>query len=470
LNSHLGFDGQANYLQGARYHREGSLNRRRFLKYAGATAAVVGASALGLNYEIRPRPIVTPPPSSTTTTVISSPASTTSTTSVTSLESLSDYLLSNGVSSSVADMASSYGTLDENKKELGDLIIKIGDFEPYPGVAKTYQENLLDVLQKEDPNDISAARLKTLQYMFFDPSVAINMLDSCMYPGVFSYLDMVNSKYGDVDKRIVYATLGIPRFKKVEENESNFEAIMQRATDQQFKPAFDQMLSDGNVDKLEYDASKWSLITAFCTPIESLVWELLDNDKRADDFLKNYDMKALITDAFTNTKGSGNYRSEEWTSWDLAANRLGFNSWINWKWVRDNMRYDMSIIPGSLHIYKSPEQIYNEKLNNGIATGDCLHAADFSLQNLNRGAILAEILHVIYDHPQGGRQNHFITLEYRNGTDIWVVMNFGYDGALPIIGPFKTELDAANAAVSALGGGGVVRQISTEEEGIFDEN
>ena len=47
------------------------MNRRRFLKYAGATAAVVGASALGLNYVLNPRQLsgnqTTTPPSSTLT-------------------------------------------------------------------------------------------------------------------------------------------------------------------------------------------------------------------------------------------------------------------------------------------------------------------------------------------------------------------------------------------------------------------
>jgi hypothetical protein len=34
-----------------------AMDRRRFLKYAGATAAVVGVSALGLDYVLRPSPL-----------------------------------------------------------------------------------------------------------------------------------------------------------------------------------------------------------------------------------------------------------------------------------------------------------------------------------------------------------------------------------------------------------------------------
>jgi len=42
------------------------MNRRRFLKYAGVTAAVVGASALGLNYVSQPSPSMASPTTSTT--------------------------------------------------------------------------------------------------------------------------------------------------------------------------------------------------------------------------------------------------------------------------------------------------------------------------------------------------------------------------------------------------------------------
>jgi hypothetical protein len=416
------------------------MDRRRFLKYAGATAAIVGASALALKYGIRPRPIVTPPSSSTTTTFVSSPASTTSTTSVTSLRSLSDYLLSNGVSSTVADMASSYRTLDANKKELGDLVIKIGDFEPNADVARKYQESLLAILKEEDSSDIADARLRTLKYMFSDESMAINMLQSCMYPGVFSYLDTVNSKYDDVDKRIVYATLGIPRFRKVEENKSTFEAIMQRGTDQQFRPAFNQMVSDGNVDKSKCDAIKRFYFTAFCTPIESLVWELLDNDKRADGFLKDYDMKALISDAFRNTRSSGNYRSAEWASVDTAANRLGFNSWINWTWVKDNMRYDSSL-PPCCGDDRSMQETYGSK------RGVCRHAAYWTLHVLERGAIPADLLAIHFqDNQPSDYKWHAITVE-KKSDGFWNVMDFEGRGAQPIAGPFASNENAARGLI-----------------------
>jgi hypothetical protein len=283
------------------------INRRSFLKYVvgGSITVAVGAAAyyyLG----IRPEPPVTPVTS--TTTVISPPVSTTSTSPATSLQSLSDYLKSNGVSDVVADMASSYGTLDDNKKKLGDFIIVIGEVEP-SYLAVDYQANMLQALQKEDPNDVSAGRLETLGYLFSDHSLAINMLQFCMYPGVFDYLDVANSKYGDVDKTIVYATLGIPRFRQVDKNKDLFESVMQRGTSsQQFKSAFGRMLSEGNVDKSKYRSSNRYRYSGFCTPLESFVWELLDDDKKADTFLGNYDMKTLVSDAFRNTTSSRNYR------------------------------------------------------------------------------------------------------------------------------------------------------------------
>jgi hypothetical protein len=443
------------------------MDRRRFLKYAGATAAVLGASALGLKYGITPRPIVSPPSSSTTTTAtISSPVSTTSTSSVTSLQSLSDYLLSNGVSSTVADMASTYGTLDGNKKELGDLIIRIGDLEPDADFARIYQENLLNVLKKEDPSDITDGRLQTLNYMFSDQSMAINMLGSCMYPDVFSYLDIVTSKYGDVDRRIVYATLGIPRFTKVEENRSTFEAIIQRATDQQFKPAFNQMLSDGNIDKSKYDAIKRVYFTAFCTPIESLVWELLADDKRADVLLKDYDMKVLISDAFRNTRSSGNYRSAEWASVDTAANRLGFNSWINWTWVNDNMRYDSSF-PPCCGDDRSMQEIYSSK------RGVCRHAAYWTLHVLERGAIPAELLAIHFDDNRPADYKwHAITVEKKN-EGFWNVMDFEGNGAQPMRGPFASDEKAVRGLIEGWNTGSYRATLlswDVEAKTLFDED
>jgi len=44
------------------------MNRRRFLKYAGATAAAVGASALGLSYISQQSPSMVSPTASTTST------------------------------------------------------------------------------------------------------------------------------------------------------------------------------------------------------------------------------------------------------------------------------------------------------------------------------------------------------------------------------------------------------------------
>jgi len=66
------------------------MNRRRFLEYAGATAAVVGASALGLNYISSKNPLAVPPTASTTTTraLTTSSSSFTSSTHLASLTSL----------------------------------------------------------------------------------------------------------------------------------------------------------------------------------------------------------------------------------------------------------------------------------------------------------------------------------------------------------------------------------------------
>jgi hypothetical protein len=407
-----------------------SLSRRRWLKWAG-TAAVVGGVSVAAYYGL-----TSPTMPATTTTIEASSTASVYSTPATSLGALTDYLKSNGVPDVVAEMASSYGTLDTNKKELADLVIGIKDIEP-TGVAPSYQQNLLSVLVKEDPSDISAERLGTLRYMFSDQSLAINMLGFGMYPGVFDYLELVISKYPDVDKRIVYSTLGIPRFQKVSENKELFEAILQRGTDQQFKPVFDQMLSEGNVDKSKFAGPQRGRFTAIWTPMESWIWEYLDSDKKADGFLKSYAMKALVSDSFRNSKASGNYKSEEWGygkdygDWETAVNRLGFNSWIAWKWVKDNMTYDSSLPPCCGDDIGVQDIYYSRK-------GVCRHAAYFMLHALGRGAVPVAVLAINFqDNQPSGYKWHAIAVE-RKSDGFWNVMDFEGRGAQPITGPFTS--------------------------------
>ena len=58
------------------------MDRRRFLKYAGATAAVVGGSALGLDYYLRQSPTI-----GNTVTLTSTTRGLTSTESLSSIRS-----------------------------------------------------------------------------------------------------------------------------------------------------------------------------------------------------------------------------------------------------------------------------------------------------------------------------------------------------------------------------------------------
>jgi hypothetical protein len=212
------------------------IDRRKWLVVAGLGLAA-GAWA---GYELLHEEPVLAPRSVLTQTYTSE------TPSMSAGRTLDAYLKGKGVSDSVAELSSGYGTMDANKKELGDLIIGIGQIELGQGKER-YQSNLLRTLTQEDPSDISSDRLSTLRYMFSDKSMAINMLEYCMYPGVFDYLDIVTSTHPEVDMRIIYATLGVPLFKKVDQSKEMFQTIMQRATDQKFKPAFEQMLLDGVV-------------------------------------------------------------------------------------------------------------------------------------------------------------------------------------------------------------------------------
>jgi hypothetical protein len=398
------------------------MTRRKWIGVATVLACGGGVAA----YEIlHGRPTLPSQASSITPTTTAFETTqtsvTTQQTSPISAPTLTDYLRSKGVQEHVADLASSYGNLDANKKELGDLTVRITEFADSDR-AEEYQRSLLTALTAEDPDDVSAERLDTVRYMFSDKSLLINMLAFSMYPGVFDYLETAKSKYPDVDKRVVYATVGIPRFQKVSENGETFDAIMERATDPQYGTAFDQMLSEGNVDKSKLPDYLRDRFTAICTPIESLVWELLDDDKRADGFLKDYDMKKLVAHAFRTTRASSAHRSEEWDSYDTAANRLGFNSWINWRWMKDNMRYDSKYAEG-YGDDRSPEEIYKTK------AGVCRHGAYFALHNLERGAIPVALLAVHLKSPNlstvGNNDWHAFDVE-RKSDGFWMIEDLGF--------------------------------------------
>jgi hypothetical protein len=205
------------------------------------------------------------------------------------------------------------------------------------------------------------------------------------------------------------------------------------------------MLSEGNVDKSKFPAYRASF-TAICTPIESLVWELLDNDKKADGFLENYNMKTLVTHAFRASKSSKAYRSREWELYDTAADRLGFNSWINWLWVKDNMRYDERFSSGHGDD-RTAEEIYETK------AGVCRHAAYFTLHVLERGAIPADLLAIHYRN--GDDQWHAVTVE-KKSDGLWGVMDFGPPGAKPMAGPFADYEKAVRSVVNGWRGSTVI--------------
>ncbi|MGC8961647.1 MAG: hypothetical protein ACP5K1_04285 [Candidatus Bathyarchaeia archaeon] len=108
--------------------------------------------------------------------------------------------------------------------------------------------------------------------------------------------------------------------------------------DEKYKPVFERMISEGNLDKSVYKAKYSKGFAAFCSPLESYVWIYKEDDRKADKLLENYGLKRMITEGFRNTDISNNYKSEEWKNYETAANRLGWHEWVNWKWVKDNLK------------------------------------------------------------------------------------------------------------------------------------
>jgi len=105
----------------------GLLNRRRFLMYAGATASVVGASALGLGYLLRPTPSIKQTFMSSTeaisTTSFSSTSSVTTTETSTSGELPPLDLGANDLGGYVFHDYSGNGALDEDEPFVNDVEI-----------------------------------------------------------------------------------------------------------------------------------------------------------------------------------------------------------------------------------------------------------------------------------------------------------------------------------------------------------
>ncbi|MEM3676785.1 MAG: hypothetical protein QW176_01405 [Candidatus Bathyarchaeia archaeon] len=407
-----------------------------YLKYAGIGIAIAGGAYFGKHYFERPETIVTPSPTKTT---IQKTITQTISATVTEAETLRDYLLSHGVSEPIANMTESYGDLDENKKVLGDCIIKIQEIEP--SIRRiTYQKRLIDIMKSYDPYDVSKQQLNALNRIFRDKELAINMLEFCMYDKVFDYFDILDSlKYED-NPKLIYATLEIPLFKKVDDKSKNyFKVIMEKGSDQKYKKSFEKMFSEGNIDKSIYPPDIRGKFTSFCTPLESYIWIYEEDDSRADKLLKDYDMKRMVSEGFRSDT-SGNYASNEWINYDDAANRLGWHEWINWKWVKDNLIYDKTLPPA----FVPPESTYKKK------KGVCGHAALFTAYNLERGAYVVTLIAINYIVANKEWLHGITVEEKRDG--LWNVMNFGYSGPYPITGPFANYEEVVKDTVKKFGG------------------
>ena len=103
------------------------MNRRRFLKYAGSTAAVIGASALGLDYLLKPTPLIEQTFTSSTETISTTSVSTTSSASTTETSSSRELpsldLGANDLGGYVFHDYSGNGMLDEGEPFVNDVEI-----------------------------------------------------------------------------------------------------------------------------------------------------------------------------------------------------------------------------------------------------------------------------------------------------------------------------------------------------------
>ena len=115
----------------------GALNRRKFLKYAGATGAVVGASALGLNYLRKPQ---SAPPSQGTTTATAT--TTAPSTTIVPIITRLTYEPSRVLNSKIYDIRVDVETFDPARR-LSSVLVAL---EPV-----VYAHLLTQAFRKEEP-------------------------------------------------------------------------------------------------------------------------------------------------------------------------------------------------------------------------------------------------------------------------------------------------------------------------------
>lgn len=120
--------------------------------------------------------------------------------------------------------------------------------------------------------------------------------------------------------------------------------------------------------------------SAYCTPLEALLWIAYDEELSQQDFWEDYSLEELLDHAWRETTASDCYQSEHWQDFDEVTRRLNSPTLLM-VYMRDNFSYDWDKykrwISGD-HRWDMPRDTFRKKKS------DCGGQAIFGLHCLLR--------------------------------------------------------------------------------------
>lgn len=233
--------------------------------------------------------------------------------------------------------------------------------------------------------------------------------------------------------------LKLPEIKEnTDKNKNAIEQIALLGLSSKNKSAFESMLNEGIKTKRKY-----------CTPLEALLWIAYDKniDKQNPLSDVNFEVSSLITDAWTTTSTSKNFRSSSWRNLNEVSDRLNSPSLIG---IYMKLNFSYSYTPYEKEGVKSAEQIFKSK------SGACYDYALFATYLLRKnGYDKAWGTSVVFKQAVEGYGGHVANIYQDPKDKHYYSMDFDVDGIGYIsYGPF-TSIEEAAKHISFGGSRGV---------------
>jgi hypothetical protein len=367
------------------------LDRRRFLKYAGTSVALVGASAGALWYESLSRP-------ATTLTQTLTSASSTRTSLTSSSNPVAEYAKEQGLNPEIIPEIQSLGEdgIDQKDTTIVDYLVDIQHFDfsshqkKYPnpdGERLGMQQKLVKTVLADE--SISDTEYSALTFLHEHPTP--------MQPKLAKYnLDeaalvlVARGASENADPELVCELSRLPDIKDNEEKYIEFfDNMIKLSGTERNKQELASMLSEG----LQYGRR-------YCTPLQCLYWLWLDG-KEIEGYLRPYSTARVVNEAWHGTSTSGNYKSNKWTDFEEVTDRL-CSGYLSSKFAHENFTYK----PDPLHTKETSLGIFILK------HGRCLGFALFDFVCLEKNGFSPRIYYLEYANEEFG---HYVDTYFENG-------------------------------------------------------